>query len=197
MIRKKTFGFLDAFTNIGGLLALFGGISVISLIQLLVNVCQCVVAWRRRGGNATTDEPSHRIPNIFTNFSSKLHHLRKDLKDFIGMTSIHGVRNLSKSFGAKIFWSAVIVAATSACVFVTQEWFGFFDRNRVFIEIDERTWSDNEVFVTSLVSNVIDQIFFLDSIPSYHLLPWLEPDASDATCWLFFTWNMRRSKAFS
>lgn len=160
MIRKKAFGFLDAFTNIGGLLALFGGISVISMIQLLVNVCQCVYAWRRRGGNATTEEPSGRIPSLFTNFSRKLHHLKKDLKDFIGMTSIHGVRNLSKSFGGRIFWSAVIVAATSGCVIIIQEWFDIFDRNRVFIEIDEKTWSDNEVFVRSLVSILINQILF-------------------------------------
>lgn len=106
-----------------------------------------MITWRRAGDNSSAENLTQNIPMIFTKFSTKLHHLKKDLSDFIKMSSIHGVNNLSRGFEAKIFWSAVIVVAASACVVFVRQLSNFHDQNQVFMRIEDKIWSDTEVFM--------------------------------------------------
>lgn len=146
MIKKKAFGVIDAVTDFGGLLVLFSGTSIISMIQLLVNILHSVITWRKNGDNALAKNKNSNIPRIFTKFSSKLRHLKRDVKDFIKMSSIHGVSNFSRGFTSKIFWSAVIVLAASTFVTFVHELSNGLDGNRVFMRVDDKIWTDNEVF---------------------------------------------------
>lgn len=147
MIKRRTVGFIYAITNLGGLLMLFSGISIISMIQLLVNVLHFLISWKKKGIRNSVETRSHNIPRIFTKFSTRFHHLKRDVKDFIRMSSIHGVNNLSKGFGSKVFWSAVIVLAASTFVTFVRDLSKGFDQNRIFIRTDDEMWTDKEVFV--------------------------------------------------
>lgn len=169
MIRKEAFGVLEAVSSFGSLLAFFGGISFVSMVQLAAEAFHWLMR-RMRFGNSAKNV-AHKIPEITTKFSSMLRQLKKDLGDFVKMSSIHGVRNLSRGFGSKIFWSTVITIATSACIFFVRELFDTFDQNRISIRIDSKTWSSSEVSENYLISSVVYKTLFPDPVPSSNLLP--------------------------
>lgn len=135
------FGILDGIKFVGGLMALVSGISVISVIQLVSNS----FCWFKNDKN-TSSIPRAEMQNRFACFTFKLYHLRKDLQDFVRMSSIHGVRQLKGTKGKKFFWLTVISVLTAVCVYFVRELLEAFPQNRVVIEIVERSPSENEVY---------------------------------------------------
>lgn len=141
---KKKFGILDGIGYVGGLLALMSGISLVSIIQLIWNFLGFFTAWRKNDKNETTTIP-RATDSRFRCFTIKLYHLKKDLKDFIKMSSVHGMRNLTGSVGQKFFWLITISGSTAACVLFAQDLFKNFNQNQVTIEIEESSLSAHEV----------------------------------------------------
>lgn len=160
MIRKEAFGLLEAVASLGSMLAFFGGLSIVSIIQLTANAYLWLM--KKMLVVESPDNVRRDIPGLFTKFSSMMRQLKKDFGDFIQMSSIHGVRNLSSSFGSKIFWSAVITTATSACIFFVLRLLETFDQNLVSIQIDGETLSSKEVRETNLIffNNCVARVLF-------------------------------------
>lgn len=125
-------------------MALVSGVSVISVIQLVSNSFCFFISWFKNDKNIS-NIPRAEMQNRFACFTFKLYHLRKDLQDFVRMSSIHGVRQLKGTKGKKFFWLTVISVSTAVCVYFVRELLEAFPQNRVVIEIVERSPSENEV----------------------------------------------------
>lgn len=143
-VSKKVFGMFEAVSYLGSFLALAGGISVLSLLQLLLDFLRLVIP------SKISDTEFRGIPalttrNKFHVLSEKLNHLKKHATEYAGMSSIHGIRNITEGFRKKIFWLAVISVATASCVHFVRNLFDASYQNEVIMEFDDQVWSTDEV----------------------------------------------------
>lgn len=122
---------------------LAGGMSVFSIVQLLSCLLRVLIPLNNNSEIKVI--PSLGTRNVFHALSDKLYHLKKDFIDFVRMSSIHGVRNLTGSFRENIFWLAVISVATVSCVHFVGDLFKGSSLNEVVIELDDEVWSVDEV----------------------------------------------------
>lgn len=143
---RKDFGLSEALSFLGSFLALAGGISLLSMAQFLLNILRFLITLRllRR---KTLEIPDLRTFNVFGTISDKLYHLKNDLSDFVKMSSIHGVRNLSGSLKEKIVWSIIIFLATWSCVRYVQLAFVTFPLNEAKTEFDQKIYDISEVCI--------------------------------------------------
>lgn len=154
--------------NFGCLLMFAGGISVISLIELLLLLVQCL---------KTCNGAIGRIQAIFNcprcNVdSSQFHHLARDLIDFLKMTSIHGVHYLTKTTEKKVFWSIVIVISASLGVYYVRDLIKTFSNDPVVLEISDKVWNVRDVIkLNSLFRPVLWLLFFQIPFPAVTFCP--------------------------
>lgn len=140
---KILFGVVQAISYLGSFLALASGVSLLLLLQFLLDFVPDP-SWN-------TNSKLREIPTIKTRtslhvVSEKLGHLVEHVRDFIKMSSIHGVRNLSGDLRKKIVWLAFISAATWGSAHFVYKTVKDFSENAVITELADRTWSVNEVF---------------------------------------------------
>lgn len=126
---------------------LTGGISVFSLVQLLLSGMRILIPLNNNTGSKAI--PTLRSRNLFHILSDKLYHLKKDCADFIRMSSIHGVRNFTESFRENVFWFSVISVATAIWVHFVRDLFEGSPLTEVGVELDHKMWSVDEVFTIS------------------------------------------------
>lgn len=149
-------------------MALTGGVSVLSLMELLLTFLRALL---RLKSNSTKEVSNIEPKNVFFVFSGNLYHLKNDFKDFIKMSSIHGVHNLMGSFKEKLFWLTIISISTASCVHFIRELIEAFPQGQVGLELDDKLWNVNEVFCCYFVEFFKVFVKFLtDSIPSFVLL---------------------------
>lgn len=148
-IARKRFSSSQAVVYFGSFLALFGGISLLSLMQLLLILAGAFVSLKK-ADNENAEIPSLETRNVFHVLTDKLYHVKKDISEYVKMSSISGVRNLAGSFREKIFWLAIISTAAAMCVHFVRDSFAIFNQKEVFLEYDYKTWSVNEVLLTQL-----------------------------------------------
>lgn len=150
---KKAFETSQAISYLGSFLALAGGISVLSLMQLLLDFLRLVIPLR------DTDieiREIREIPTLATKtkfhiLSKKLTHLRKHAANYARISTVHGFSNMNGGFRKKIFWLAVVTVATASCVYFTRN----LSHNEVIIEFDDEVWS-------------VDEVCFFDEFNDFH-----------------------------
>lgn len=145
-VAKKAFGIFKVVSYLGSFLALAGGISVFSFARLLLNLLHSMIP-SKKNVNEIGEIPTLETRNVFHELADRLYHLKMDVTDFITMSSIHCIRNLTGSFKAKIFWLLTISVATTACVHFVSDSFKLFPQNRISYELDDKEWNVNEVFL--------------------------------------------------
>lgn len=140
---KKVFGTSQAISYLGSFLALAGGISVLSLLQLLLDLLRLIIPLR---DTDTEIRKIREIPTIATKtkfhiLSEKLTHLRKHAADYARISNVHGFSNMTGGFRKKIFWLMVLTVATASCIYFTRN----LSQNEVIIELDDGVWSVDKV----------------------------------------------------
>lgn len=148
-IRKKKYGLLQAFEHVGGVMALVCGVSVIFVVQLIWNLLSLMTALVKQESNDTSAIPQIETRDESNFFKRKLHRFKKDLVDFLKMSSIHGCHNLSGGFLTKVFWFVVISVAAAACAYFVSDFVSTIDVNQINVELDETASSSFEVFLIS------------------------------------------------
>lgn len=147
-IVKKVLRFSQAVSYLGGFLAFTFGMSSFSFVQLLTSFFCILIPFKCKRTKAT-GIPTLGTKNRFHLLTEKLYHLNKDLKDFVKMSSIHGVRNLTGSFRKKVFWLSVIAVATASYVHFVRELLDVSPVNELSMEFDDEMWNVNDVIVIS------------------------------------------------
>lgn len=142
---KKAFGWSQTVCYLGSFLVFSAGISTFSLIQVFLNFLKLLVPPKNHR-NAIPEIRNLGTKNTFHVLSEKLYHLKKDLADFIKMSSIHGVRNLAGGVGEKIFWLASIAVTSTVLAHCVSDLLEIFPQNTVIFEYDDKLYNVNEVF---------------------------------------------------
>lgn len=147
----------DFVANFGCLMMFAGGISLISLIELLLVIVQCLKTCDSHTGGTQATCKCHR----FNVDSSRFHHLTRDLIDFLKMSSIHGVHYLTKTTEKKVFWSIVIVISASLGVHYVGDLMETLSNDPVVLEISDKVWNVRDVIKLKLFFVILfSQIFF-------------------------------------
>lgn len=115
-----------------------------SIVQLSLNLLR--LEFFSKNKTKARAIPNVLSENYFHVLSGKLYHLKKDMNDFIRISSIHGIRNLQGGFKEKIFWLAAIVAATASFVYYSRYFFEALSQNEVAMQFDSEPWNSEEVF---------------------------------------------------
>lgn len=145
-VIEKVFGFSQALSYLGAFLALFSGISVFTFVHLLLRFSCFLIPAKKSIENRAIPDLETRGYRLFHSLSDKLYHLKKDLKDFVRLSSIQGVRHVAGDARESFFWLAILAVATGSCVHFVRDLFQKFNQNEVAIEFDSKTSSVHEVF---------------------------------------------------
>lgn len=182
-VLKRVFGASQAIMYIGNILLLAGGISLLSLVQLLLDFLRFLILSKKSEKNIR-EIPSLATHSRFHIWTEKVYHLKKDLVEFLKLSSIHGLHKLTGGVREKILWFLIISVAVAACC---QSVLGLFRKNpqnQVGLELDDQTWSATEVMPTfydfvcgasasqtktgSLSSSAKDLIWLCDTMSTGH-----------------------------
>lgn len=164
MAIKDAFSWSLRISYLGSFLVFSGGISMISIVQILLNILKTMI---RSEKNRNTMPKIRKIgtKNVFDVLSEKMYHLRTDLTDFVKMSSIHGVHKLTGGVKVKIFWLIAIAVASMGFSHHLRNLFEIIPRNTVSYDLDDEMRSVNEVdsfifnnFITNTSKCITDPI---------------------------------------
>lgn len=187
MAIKDAFGWSLKISYLGSFLVFSGGISLISIVQILLNILKIMIR-SEKNRNMMPKIRKIGTKNVFDVLSEKMYHLRKDLTDFVKMSSIHGVHKLTGNFMKKIFWLAAIAVASIGVSHYLRNLFEIIPRNTVSYDLDDKMRSVNEVdsfIFNNFITNTSKCI--TDSISNGDLLSRVELNTSKTARYVPFT----------
>lgn len=164
----KQLRYKDFVATFGCLLMLAGGISLISLVELLLTLVRCL---------KPCDNQNNKLEEIckhsrFQVDSSQFYHMTRDVADFLKMTSIHGVHYLTRSSEKKVLWSLFIVTAASLGVHFVYDSIKNQLKDPVFLEISDQIWNARDVIIALWpFSAYLSTISFQVPFPSVTFCP--------------------------
>lgn len=149
LVKKKSIGRSEFFASFGGLLGLVAGMSLLSIIEvillMLVPVFQAVKAYRNR--NKVWEFNFHSETNLINRdvVVNKFSHF---ITKFIDKSSIHGLHNISdkkRSVFEKGFWVFFASMSMVFCLVMIHDVTKRSELNPIEFGIDEKIWNLNEV----------------------------------------------------
>lgn len=162
----KQLAFNDFVATSGCLLMFAGGVSMISLIELLLSLVRCL---------KICNSDSIKLEGIcnlrLKMKGSRFYHLTKDVVDFLNMSSIHGVQYLLRSSAQKVLWSVCIVTSAALGVHFVNDSIRSLKKDPVALEVSDNVWNARDVIKFPLKSSIFFATTVPDSFPSGYILP--------------------------
>jgi Amiloride-sensitive sodium channel len=133
----------DYLSNIGGIMGLVAGISVMSIVEIFYHILML----------NHTDNRVH-ILNSNTRQTSRafedhvLFHLIKYITEFIKTSDLHGfpyITDQRQSRRGRIFWAIFVAASLVACLFLIRDINRHAEKSPVAIRIDSQLWTLDDV----------------------------------------------------
>lgn len=168
-IKQRAFGVSDYLGSIGGLMGLFAGMSVISLVEvgyfLIEAASSKMMKLRRR---QITHEIIKVAPvNVTMNEKSVFSLCASFFVTIMKKSDIHGLRYIArkhKSAGARFFWLAIVLTSSAACFYQILHTLKHSEMNPIEYEMDQKIWDVQDVrylkiqFFVNLNKNIVDPI---------------------------------------
>ena len=159
LIRQKAFGISDFFGSIGGLVGLFAGISVISLVEFTFHTLEAI---KSKVHVTMFRSKVHPMPTINSKCAREIHFNRKHflykyfmyVLYFAESGSIHGINhvgNKNKRPMERFFWMAVTLLLMAFCIVLISDLTKDSELTPIDYGIDDKFWSDNDVKLYSLM----------------------------------------------
>lgn len=149
LIRLLAFDISDLLAEFGGLMGLLAGISVFSIIELVVNIFKYL--WTAACRSKITPQAAQR-PRMRKKFLVNRDHLfyyfGKTFADLLKESKVHGVHYTSAKRHKnveRIFWIIVICTLLTFCSVLVFNSLKDLQSNSVIIAIDEKMWSVEDV----------------------------------------------------
>lgn len=140
-IRYLAFDFSDFLAEFGGLMGLLAGISVFSIIELIMTIMQC------KSKIAPVQRPRRR-KKFKVNKEHLFYHLSRTFSELLKQSNIHGVHYVSDRRLKKIervFWFIVICLMLAFSSVLVIDSLRNLQSNSVIFAIDENLWSVEDV----------------------------------------------------
>lgn len=178
LVKTQLASFSDFLGSVGGLLGLFAGVSMISIIEFLYffiykPILRTVLhrVHKIHPRNLIKIE-SQTVPQI--NEQHVLYQLSAYFLEFLNRSTIHGVNFIAdteQNFYERIFWIIFVAFSITICYIMTIATYKHAELNPAVINIDERLWTIKDVCFLLKLSRCIQQSnIFADSISSRRFL---------------------------
>lgn len=149
-IKQRAFGVSDYLGSIGGLMGLFAGMSVISLVEVAFFLIEATISkvlkLRRR---QITHEIIKVAPvNVTTNEKSVFSLCSSFFVTIMKKSDIHGLRYIvrkHKSAGARFFWLTIVLTSSVACFYQIFYTLKHSEMNPIEYEMDQKIWDVQDV----------------------------------------------------
>lgn len=146
-IKQKAFGVSDYLGSIGGLMGLFAGMSVISLVEvgffLIEKTTAKLIKLRRRLNHeiiiVAPVNPTEK--SVFSQFSAFF-------VSILNKSDIHGLAHIGKkqkSSNARLFWLTIVLASLVACFYQIFYTLKHSEMNPIEYAMDQKIWDVQNV----------------------------------------------------
>ena len=158
-IRQKAFGVSEFLGSIGGLMGLFAGISIMSLIEIMFDFLNALKARFMKVKKLSKivlvipcqgllDETNEAKKKLTINRNHVLFQFSRYFLKFARSSNIHGVNhivNKEKKPKERIFWFFVTLISTSVCINIVIETVKHSELTPIEFVIDDKIWTLNDV----------------------------------------------------
>lgn len=153
IIKQKDFGSSEIFGSLGGLMGLFAGISVISIIEVVLGIVSTVFKRIEKRINMNKvhliQAPLTPVPkNISVNREHVLYQCSVFLYKFVKRSDIHGLHYITdrkKKLVERIFWAFTVLTSTIFCLFLIFDVTKHAELNPIQFSVDDRIWNLGDV----------------------------------------------------
>lgn len=148
-VRYLAFDDADFLAAFGGLMGLLAGISVFSIIELLVAIVKCCRFSADK--SKISPETVQRIRSqkeYLVNKEHLFYYLSQALVELMRASNIHGVRYLNDKkvkVIERVFWFIIICVLMAFCSILVFNSLNDLQGNSVVVAIDEKIWSVEDV----------------------------------------------------
>lgn len=150
-IKRNAFGSSDYLGSLGGLMGLFAGMSVISVVEAAFFIIRIAFAKLQKLKNRRITHditfvvpknlPSSRKPTAFFRFPSFF-------ISFTKKSDIHGLPHIAKkdkSVGDILFWLIAMLTSSAACIYLIFDLIENSTTNPIKYAIDQKLWDVKDV----------------------------------------------------
>lgn len=142
MVRSKHFTEIEIFAYIGGLLGLFFGISVLSMVEIFY-------LWLVEPISRDTTLVTTIAINVKVKSSrSKIRRIRSYVRNYFHVSSIHSfnyIGDKSMRVSVKVSWIAIFALSMAACTFMIMQMYSKLSINKVTIIAEDEARPISEI----------------------------------------------------
>lgn len=164
-VKEDAFRFSSFMGSIGGLIGLFAGISLISVVEVLYHVLNAIVATIRDNMYLNRIKPAWTVQkkDVYVNRDHVLYQFMKFVRNFFNKSDFHGLHyttdKATSAFG-RVFWVIVMLLAGICCSLLVSDTVINSELNPIEFAVDEKIWTASDV---SFTNNVLKYIFQHDA----------------------------------
>lgn len=140
MVQSLTFP--DFLSNLGGILGLVAGISVMSIVEIFYHILIM---------QKTNNKVHFFTDNTATNQTFENHalfHLMKHFVAFVKISDMHGfpyITDTKQNRWSRIFWAVLVVVSFGICIILIRDIYQQAERSPVATRIDTKLWTLDDV----------------------------------------------------
>lgn len=145
-VKVESLVFSDFLSNVGGMMGLFAGVSVLSVIELLFFIIRSFCYTPHQV--VPLSRVSIRQRAAWRNENHALYQLSKYFVKYVKVSDMHGLHyTREKSLGriGRIFWVLFILLSISICIFLVFDSIKHSEKSPVTVKIDSRMLSYDDV----------------------------------------------------
>lgn len=149
VVRYRAVGTLDLLAACGGLLGLVAGISVFSIIEIVLTAFHCIkTVFCKSKVHPAQSPQARRQKQFLIDRNSLFYKAGKSFQEFLSESGIHGLHytnDKESTASEKVFWTLALLVSTVVCSIVTANAVQNLQSNVVEIRMDEKIWSAEDV----------------------------------------------------
>lgn len=149
-IKEEALRFSDFMGSFGGLIGLFAGASLISVIEVIYHVFDAIFNTIKSKMRRNILNPAWTVQkaDVYVNREHMLYQFVRFLKKYFSRSDIHGLHYITDK-GTRVFdrlfWTALTSTSIVCCSLLVFDTITFSELNPVEFSVDEKIWTSKDV----------------------------------------------------